>query len=171
MKKLNVGLIGYGFMGRTHSNAFRKVGNFFDLEYQPILKAVCGRDPAKVQAFAHRWGYESTESDWRKLIRACASADRSHKSPTRRLRETRSPCASARTGDTQRSRTIGCCVCSSSLHLTAHEKSRCAIPAKLAKWRNIGMPFSDISRRGMTLRCQDSDPCALRMQTAFEFDC
>src|SRR5947199_7975665 len=68
MKKLNVGLIGYGFMGRAHSNAFRKVSNFFDLESQPILKAVCGRDPAKVQAFAHRWGYESTESDWRKLI-------------------------------------------------------------------------------------------------------
>ena len=43
MKKLNVGLIGYGFMGRTHSNAFRKVNNFFDLQYQPVLKAVCAR--------------------------------------------------------------------------------------------------------------------------------
>ena len=41
MKKLNVGLIGCGFMGRTHSNAYRKVNNFFDLEYQPVLKAVC----------------------------------------------------------------------------------------------------------------------------------
>jgi predicted dehydrogenase len=68
MKKLNVGLIGYGFMGRAHSNAFRKVSNFFDLEYQPVLKAVCARDLAKVKAFAAKWGYESSETDWRKLI-------------------------------------------------------------------------------------------------------
>jgi predicted dehydrogenase len=68
MKNLNVGLIGYGFMGRAHSNAFRKVSNFFDLEYQPILKAICARDEAKVKAFANKWGYESHETDWRKLI-------------------------------------------------------------------------------------------------------
>src|SRR6476620_8553510 len=68
MKQLNIGLIGYGFMGRTHSNAFRKVGNFFDLEYQPVLKAVCARDDSKVQAFARKWGYESFETDWRKLV-------------------------------------------------------------------------------------------------------
>src|SRR6476646_7560379 len=68
MKKLNVGLIGYGFMGRTHSNAYRKVNNFFDLEYQPVLKAVCARDSAKAKAFADQWGYESVETDWRKLV-------------------------------------------------------------------------------------------------------
>jgi predicted dehydrogenase len=68
MKPLNIGLIGYGFMGRTHSNAFRKVGNFFDLEFQPVLKAVCARDEAKVKAFAQKWGYESFETDWRKLV-------------------------------------------------------------------------------------------------------
>src|SRR5258708_13230275 len=68
MKQLNVGLIGYGFMGRAHSNAYRKVGNFFDLQYQPVLKAVCGRDAAKVKAFASRWGYETHETNWRKLI-------------------------------------------------------------------------------------------------------
>ena len=55
-------------MGRAHSNAFRKVSHFFDLEYQPVLKAVCARDPAKVDAFAKRWGFESCETDWRKLI-------------------------------------------------------------------------------------------------------
>ena len=43
-KKLNIGMVGYGFMGRTHSNAFRKVGNFFENEHQPVLKAVCGRN-------------------------------------------------------------------------------------------------------------------------------
>ncbi len=68
MKKLNIGLIGYGFMGRTHSNAFRKVTNFFDVPYQPVLKAVCARDAEKLKAFAERWGYESIETDWRKLI-------------------------------------------------------------------------------------------------------
>lgn len=67
-KNLNVGMVGCGFMGRTHSNAFRKVGNFFDLEYQPVLKAVCARTQAKAEAFASQWGYESTETDWRKLV-------------------------------------------------------------------------------------------------------
>jgi predicted dehydrogenase len=67
-KPLNIGMIGYGFMGRAHSNAYRKVGNFFDLDYQPVLKAACARDAAKVKAFADKWGYESVETDWRKLI-------------------------------------------------------------------------------------------------------
>ena len=68
MKNLNIGLIGYGFMGRAHSNAFRKVSNFFDLEFRPVLKAVCARDEAKVKAFADKWGYETYETDWRKLL-------------------------------------------------------------------------------------------------------
>jgi len=67
-KPLRIGLIGYGFMGRAHSNAFAKVNHFFDLEHQVVLKAVCARDDAKVKAFADRWGYESTETDWKKLI-------------------------------------------------------------------------------------------------------
>jgi predicted dehydrogenase len=67
-KPLNIGMIGYGFMGRAHSNAYRKVNHFFDLEHEPVLKAVCARDAAKAQAFADKWGYESIETDWRKLI-------------------------------------------------------------------------------------------------------
>jgi myo-inositol 2-dehydrogenase/D-chiro-inositol 1-dehydrogenase len=67
-KQLNVGLIGYGFMGRAHSNAFRQAGRFFDLPYQVNLKAVCARKPDRVKAFADNWGYESIETDWRKLI-------------------------------------------------------------------------------------------------------
>jgi predicted dehydrogenase len=55
-------------MGRAHSNAYRKVSNFFDNEYVPVLKAACARDAEKVKAFADTWGYESTETDWRKLI-------------------------------------------------------------------------------------------------------
>jgi predicted dehydrogenase len=68
MKSLNVGMIGYGFMGRAHSNAFRKVRNFFPGELQPVLKAACGRDGAKTKAFADTWGYESVETDWRALV-------------------------------------------------------------------------------------------------------
>src|SRR5437763_2618148 len=67
-KPLNIGMIGYGFMGRAHSNAYRKVNNFFDLEYRPVLKAVCARDKEKAQAFADTWGYESVETDWKKLL-------------------------------------------------------------------------------------------------------
>ena len=68
MKKLNVGIVGYGFMGRAHSNAYRKVNNFFDLEYQPVLKAACARSADNAKVFAEKWGYESVETDWRKLI-------------------------------------------------------------------------------------------------------
>jgi myo-inositol 2-dehydrogenase/D-chiro-inositol 1-dehydrogenase len=68
MKKLNVGLIGYGFMGRTHSNAYRKVNHFFDLGYRPVLKAICARDAAKAKGFAAQWGWDSIETDWRKLV-------------------------------------------------------------------------------------------------------
>jgi predicted dehydrogenase len=68
MKDLRIGLIGYGFMGRAHSNAYRRVNNFFDLEYRPVLKAVCGRDRDKAQAFANQWGYESVETEWRKVV-------------------------------------------------------------------------------------------------------
>jgi len=67
-KVLNVGMIGYGFMARTHSNAYRKVSNFFDLEYQPVLKTVCGLVEAEAQAFAEKWGYESYTTDWRKVV-------------------------------------------------------------------------------------------------------
>ena len=67
-KPLNFGMIGYGFMGRTHSNAYAKVNHFFDLEYQPVLKAICARNGERAQAFADQWGYESVETDWRKLI-------------------------------------------------------------------------------------------------------
>ena len=67
-KDLNIGLIGCGFMGRAHSNAYLRVNNFFDLEYRPVLKAVCARNEENVKAFAGRWGYESVETDWHKLI-------------------------------------------------------------------------------------------------------
>src|SRR5215813_12267325 len=67
-KQLNIGLIGYGFMGRAHSNAFLQAGRFFDLPYSPKLKAVCARNVERAKSFADNWGYESIETDWRKLV-------------------------------------------------------------------------------------------------------
>ncbi|MGV3502731.1 MAG: Gfo/Idh/MocA family protein [Adhaeribacter sp.] len=68
-KALRIGLIGCGFMGRTHSNGYNRVPNFFpELGYTPVLKAACARSEEKVKAFAEQWGYESYETDWRKLI-------------------------------------------------------------------------------------------------------
>jgi len=69
MKPLRIGMIGYGFMGRTHSNAYSQVNHFFKNEYQPVLQAVCARDKEKVQAFADNWGYASVETDWKQLLK------------------------------------------------------------------------------------------------------
>ena len=68
-KPLNIGMVGYGFMGRAHSNAYRRVGNFFDLDYQPVLKAACGRNRKAAKAFADTWGYESVETDWKEMVK------------------------------------------------------------------------------------------------------
>jgi predicted dehydrogenase len=67
-KPLNVGLIGYGFMGRAHSNAFLQTARFFETDYQPALKAVCARNRERAEAFAQNWGFESVETDWRALV-------------------------------------------------------------------------------------------------------
>jgi predicted dehydrogenase len=68
-KELRIGLIGTGFMGRTHSNGYKRVPNFFpELAYTPVLKAVCSRNLESVKAFAEQWGYESVETDWKALI-------------------------------------------------------------------------------------------------------
>jgi len=68
MKDLKVGLIGYGFMGRTHSNAYQKVNHFFDVPFRPVLKTVCGLVEAEAKAFARQWGYQSWVTDWKKVI-------------------------------------------------------------------------------------------------------
>jgi predicted dehydrogenase len=70
MKDLRVGLIGCGFMGRTHSNAHRRLNNFFPLERRSVLKAICDTNGEKAQAFAETWGYERVETDWRRLMEA-----------------------------------------------------------------------------------------------------
>lgn len=68
MKKLNIGMIGYGFMGRAHSNAYRKVNQFFPVAYTPVLKGVAARSAGELKNFADNWEWESTETDWRRLV-------------------------------------------------------------------------------------------------------
>ena len=68
MKKLNVAIVGCGFMGRTHSNAYCKIGNFFDVPYEIVRKTICDFNEEKARAHAARWGFESVETDWRRLL-------------------------------------------------------------------------------------------------------
>jgi predicted dehydrogenase len=65
---LNIALVGYGFMGRTHTNAFLQAPRFFDLPYRPVLKAVVARNADRVRGFADTWGYESSDTDWRAVV-------------------------------------------------------------------------------------------------------
>ena len=68
-RELRIGLVGCGFMGRTHTNGYKRVGDFFPaLEYSPVLRSVCARNEEKVRAFADQWGYESVETDWKVLV-------------------------------------------------------------------------------------------------------
>jgi len=67
-KELRVGIIGYGFMGRTHSNAYCKVSHFFDVPFKPSLKVICGLVEAEAKAFADKWGYASHTTDWKKVV-------------------------------------------------------------------------------------------------------
>ncbi|MEQ8848248.1 Gfo/Idh/MocA family oxidoreductase [Botrimarina sp.] len=66
--QLNVGMIGARFMGRTHSNAYTKVGQFFDLPLQPVMKWVCARDGDETQAFADRFGWSKSSDDWEEVV-------------------------------------------------------------------------------------------------------
>lgn len=67
-KKLNVAMIGYQFMGRAHSNAWRQVGRFFDTPFDPVLKVVCGRTETKVKTAAQTMGWEEFSTSWQKVI-------------------------------------------------------------------------------------------------------
>lgn len=68
MKTMNVAIIGTKFMGKAHSNAWLNAPRFFDMGIKPVLKVACGRNEADLKSFAERWGWEETETDWRKVI-------------------------------------------------------------------------------------------------------
>ncbi|CAI6078112.1 D-apiose dehydrogenase [Cohnella sp. JJ-181] len=67
-KTLNVGMVGYKFMGKAHSHAYKDVGMFFDLEAPVVMKAICGRDEQGVSEAADKFGWEGYETDWKKLV-------------------------------------------------------------------------------------------------------
>jgi predicted dehydrogenase len=68
MKKLNVAMIGYRFMGKAHSNAWRQVARFFDVPFEPLMKVVCGRNEAEVKKAAHVYGWEEHATDWEEVV-------------------------------------------------------------------------------------------------------
>jgi predicted dehydrogenase len=69
MAHLNVALIGYAFMGRAHSNAYRQVGRFFSPKHLPRMKVLCGRTETSVKAAADQLGWDETSTDWREVVR------------------------------------------------------------------------------------------------------
>ena len=67
--KINVALIGYAFMGKAHSNAYRQVAPFFSPRLTPHLKVICGRNAANVERAARTYGWEEAATDWRQVVR------------------------------------------------------------------------------------------------------
>src|ERR1051325_8010767 len=68
MKKLNIAMIGYGFMGKAHSNAWRQVARFFDLPLEPVMKVICGRNEEEVRKAANKFGWQEHSTSWDKDI-------------------------------------------------------------------------------------------------------
>ena len=68
-QEVNVGLIGYSFMGKVHSHAFKDMSFFFpEAAAYPVMKAICGRNEANVSDAAKTFGWQSYETDWKTLI-------------------------------------------------------------------------------------------------------
>jgi predicted dehydrogenase len=68
MRKLNIALIGYGFMGRAHSNAWRQVGSFFDVPCEPVLKVICGRNESELIKAANNFGWQEHSTSWQEVV-------------------------------------------------------------------------------------------------------
>jgi predicted dehydrogenase len=68
LKKLNVAIIGTGFMGKAHSNAWGQAPKFFKLGIKPVMKVACDTETECTSTFANNWGWEDIETDWRKVL-------------------------------------------------------------------------------------------------------
>ena len=66
--KLRVGMIGYRFMGKAHSNAWRQAPHFFPLKAEVEMHTICGRDPVGLEAARKQLGWERTSTDWREVV-------------------------------------------------------------------------------------------------------
>ena len=64
----NVCLVGQKFMGRAHSNAYSKAGQFFDLPVEPVMHTIVARDLASLQAFAKKWGWQNATTEWKTAV-------------------------------------------------------------------------------------------------------
>ena len=67
-RTLQVGLIGHGFMGQAHSNAWRQAPRFFDLPADVRLRTICGRDKRALKKSATQFGWEKCATDWRAVV-------------------------------------------------------------------------------------------------------
>ena len=65
---INVALIGYAFMGKAHSNAYRQVTPFMSPRLTPRMKVLCGRTQSRVEAAARQYGWEEAATDWREVV-------------------------------------------------------------------------------------------------------
>ncbi len=70
MSTINVALIGQGFMGRSHSNAWGQVSKFFSPPVKPVMHTVFGQPEENPQAFAERWGWKNASTNWEELVRS-----------------------------------------------------------------------------------------------------
>ncbi|MCE5303345.1 MAG: Gfo/Idh/MocA family oxidoreductase [Planctomycetaceae bacterium] len=70
MAAINVALIGQGFMGRTHSNAWSQVAKFFKPPLSPVLHTVFGQPEENPRVFADNWGWKNISTDWEQLVRS-----------------------------------------------------------------------------------------------------
>jgi predicted dehydrogenase len=66
--EIGVALLGYKFMGRTHSNAYRQVTRFFDADLAPRMRALVGRDEAAVREAAGVLGWEGYSTDYAEVL-------------------------------------------------------------------------------------------------------
>ena len=68
-ERVGVGMIGYGFMGKAHTNAFRKLPMFYPSEAIPVMKGICGRTLPEVRKTAEQFGYEYSTDEWQELVK------------------------------------------------------------------------------------------------------
>src|SRR5437660_10337074 len=67
-KRLNVAMIGHGFIARAHSNAFHQVQRFFPIAYDLNLSVICGRNRPNLEAMASQWGWHEVATDWQEVV-------------------------------------------------------------------------------------------------------
>src|SRR5579862_1832137 len=68
MAETGIALLGTGFMGKAHSNAFRQLSHFFPGSLEPRMRVLCGTDARKTRSAAARYGWDESDTDWRRVV-------------------------------------------------------------------------------------------------------